>query len=75
MRIDFTHTKRLKGTLEHYTGNTFIVKWDEKLLEADAFISFEMSTANRVNSANMRAVSTAVTDFSFDFRNLNLKTK
>ncbi|WP_341219403.1 serine hydrolase [uncultured Pseudoalteromonas sp.] len=75
LRIDFTHTKRLKGTLEHYTGNTFIVKWDEKLLEADAFISFEMSTANRVNSANMRAVSTAVTDFSFDFRNLNLKTK
>ena len=26
LRIDFTHTKRLKGTLEHYTGNTFIVK-------------------------------------------------
>ncbi|MBB1354784.1 serine hydrolase, partial [Pseudoalteromonas sp. SR45-5] len=67
LRIDFTHTKRLKGTLEHYTGNTFIVKWDEKLLEADAFIRFEMSSQNRVNSAKMRAVSTQVTDFSFDF--------
>ncbi|MEI8625726.1 serine hydrolase [Pseudoalteromonas sp. B137] len=75
LRIDFTHTKRLKGTLEHYTGNTFIVKWDEKLLEADAFIRFEMSSQNRVNSAKMRAVSTQVTDFSFDFRNLHLKTK
>jgi len=75
LRIDFTHTKRLKGTLEHYTGNTFIVKWDEKLLEADAFIRFEMSSQNRVNSAKMHAVSTAVTDFSFDFRNLNLKAK
>ncbi|MDC9564391.1 MULTISPECIES: serine hydrolase [unclassified Pseudoalteromonas] len=75
LRIDFTHTKRLKGTLEHYTGNTFIVKWDEKLLEADAFIRFDMGANNRVNSANMRAVSTAVTDFSFDFRNLNLKAK
>ncbi|QCU75434.1 serine hydrolase [Pseudoalteromonas distincta] len=73
--IDFTHTKRLKGTLEHYTGNTFIVKWDEKLLEADAFIRFEMSSQNRVNSAKMRAVSTQVTDFSFDFRNLHLKAK
>ena len=75
LRIDFTHTKRLKGTLEHYTGNTFIVKWDEKLLEADAFIRFDMGASNRVNSAKMRAVSTAVTDFSFDFRNLNLKAK
>ncbi|MBE3671938.1 serine hydrolase [Pseudoalteromonas distincta] len=75
LRIDFTHTKRLKGTLEHYTGNTFIVKWDERLLEADAFIRFEMSSQNRVNSAKMRAVSTQVTDFSFDFRNLHLKAK
>ncbi|WP_165727126.1 serine hydrolase [Pseudoalteromonas sp. 31A1] len=75
LHIDFTHTKRLKGTLEHYTGNTFIVKWDEKLLEADAFIRFEMSSQNRVNSAKMHAVSTQVTDFSFDFRNLHLKAK
>jgi CubicO group peptidase (beta-lactamase class C family) len=75
LHIDFTHTKRLKGTLEHYTGNTFIVKWDEKLLEADAFIRFEMSSQNRVNSAKMRVVSTQVTDFSFDFRNLHLKAK
>ena len=65
----------MKGTLEHYTGNTFIVKWDEKLLEADAFIRFDMSSQNRVNSAKMRAVSTQVTDFSFDFRNLHLKAK
>ncbi|MBH0019220.1 serine hydrolase [Pseudoalteromonas sp. SWXJ133] len=75
LHIDFTHTKRLKGTLEHYTGNTFIVKWDEKLLEADAFIRFEMSSQNRVNSAKMRAVSTQITDFSFDFSNLHLKAK
>ncbi|MBQ4832968.1 serine hydrolase [Pseudoalteromonas sp. MMG010] len=75
LRIDFTHTKRLKGTLEHYTGNTFIVKWDEKLLEADAFIRFDLNPDNRVKSAKMEAVSTDVTDFSFDFRNLNLLAK
>ncbi|WP_394192584.1 serine hydrolase [Pseudoalteromonas atlantica] len=75
LRIDFTHTKRLKGQLEHYTGNTFIVKWDEKLLEADAYIEFKMSPKNRVQSADMRAVSTSVTDFSFDFRNLNLQAQ
>lgn len=59
----------------HYTGNTFIVKWDEKLLEADAFIEFDMDTDNRVKSAKMRAVSSSVTDFSFDFRNLDLQAK
>ena len=75
LRIDFTHTKRLKGTLEHYTGNTFIVKWDEALLEADAFIEFEMNTQNQVKSASMRAVAPQVTDFSFDFRNLDLRPK
>ena len=75
LHIDFTHTKGLKGSLEHYTGNTFIVKWDEKLLEADAFINFNMNTENRVSSAKMRAVSTQVTDFSFDFRNLKLTAK
>lgn len=75
LRIDFTHTKRLKGELEHYTGNTFIVKWDEKLLEADAFINFELGEDNRVKGAKMHAVSPQVTDFSFDFRNLDLKAK
>ncbi|WP_404341193.1 serine hydrolase [Pseudoalteromonas mariniglutinosa] len=75
LRIDFTHTKRLKGNLAHYTGNTFIVKWDEKLLEADAYIEFQMDPQNRIESATMRAVSTQVTDFSFDFRNLKLIPK
>ncbi|MFY8274037.1 serine hydrolase [Pseudoalteromonas sp. SSDWG2] len=75
LRIDFTHTKRLKGELVHHSGNTFVVKWDEPLLEADAFIEFTMDTQNKVKSASMRAVSTNVTDFSFDFRNLDLRPK
>ena len=75
LRIDFTHTKRLKGQLVHHSGNTFIVKWDEPLLEANAFIEFTLGSDNKVVSANMHAVSTAVTDFSFDFRNLDLRPK
>ncbi|MDE3272255.1 serine hydrolase [Pseudoalteromonas sp. G4] len=72
LTIDFTHSARLKGTLEHFNGNTFIVRWHEKLLEADAFIEFEMSPTNQVKSAKMHAVAPSVTDFSFDFHNLNL---
>ena len=73
LRIDFTHTKRLKGQLKHHSGNTFIVKWDEPLLEADAFIEFTMGSDNNLKSASMRAVAPQVTDFSFDFRNLDLR--
>ncbi len=75
LRIDFTHTKRLKGQLVHHSGNTFVVKWDEPLLEADAFIEFTLNSENKVEKAKMHAVSTAVTDFSFDFRNLDLRPK
>ncbi|MEC8140130.1 MAG: DUF3471 domain-containing protein, partial [Pseudomonadota bacterium] len=72
LTIDFTHSARLKGTLEHFNGNTFIVRWQEKLLEADAFVEFEMSPTNQVRSAKMHAVAPSVTDFSFDFHNLHL---
>ncbi|WP_372771650.1 serine hydrolase [Pseudoalteromonas sp.] len=72
LTIDFTHSARLKGTLEHFNGNTFIVRWHEKLLEADAFIEFEMSPTNQIKSAKMYAVAPSITDFSFDFHNLNL---
>ncbi len=28
LRINFTHTPMLQGTLEHYNDDTFIVRWD-----------------------------------------------
>nr|WP_243734622.1 DUF3471 domain-containing protein [Idiomarina aquatica] len=72
LRIDFTHTEMLKGRLEHYNGNTFIVRWDEPLLEADAFIDFDVDRGNQVKTATMEAVAD-FTDFSFDFHNLKLQ--
>ncbi|MCK7460235.1 serine hydrolase [Idiomarina aminovorans] len=72
LHINFTHTPMLQGTLEHYNNDTFIVRWNEPLLEADAFIDFDVSRNNEVKSAVMEAVA-PFTDFSFDFHNLNLK--
>lgn len=62
----------LEGTLEHYNGDTFIVRWNEPMLEADAFIEFGVSRDNAVESATMEAVA-PFTDFSFDFHNLQLR--
>lgn len=71
LRINFKHTDMLVGTLEHYNGNTFVVRWDEPLLEADAFIDFSVDRNNQVKSATMEAAA-PFTDFSFDFHNLRL---
>ncbi|MDK1289476.1 serine hydrolase [Pseudoalteromonas umbrosa] len=72
LHIDFTHTKLLKGTLHHHDGNTFVVKWHEKLLEADAYIHFKLNDKQQVQSADMEWVNPEITDFSFDFHNLDL---
>jgi CubicO group peptidase (beta-lactamase class C family) len=72
LRIQFGHTPALVGTLEHYQYNTFIVRWDDRTLEADAFINFQLSVDGKVESATMKAVS-SLTDFSFDFHDLFLQ--
>lgn len=70
LRMIFTHSPLLQGTLEHYQGDTFVVRWDERLLEADAYVRFELVDGH-VRVATMEAVA-PFTDFSFDFQNLRL---
>lgn len=72
--MQFTKTEELKGTLEHYQHNTFIVHWDDPTLEADAFVNFNLNVDGTINYATMKAVSN-LTDFSFDFHDLKLKPK
>lgn len=72
--MQFNKTPELHGTLEHYQHNTFIVRWDDRTLEADAFINFNLNEDGSINYATMKAVSN-MTDFSFDFRDLKLLPK
>lgn len=69
--VKFAHTELLQGELEHFNGDTFIIRWHEPLLEADAFIDFAADRNNRVIGATLEAVA-PFTDFSFDFHNLKL---
>ncbi len=71
LEMQFSKTAELKGTLEHYQHNTFIVRWDDKTLEADAFVNFNLNEDGSINFATMKAVSPK-TDFSFDFHDLKL---
>lgn len=72
LEIAFTHTPDLTGNLIHYQNDTFIAKWYDRELRADAFVTFDLNPDGSIHEARMRAVSPA-TDFSFDFHHLLLK--
>jgi CubicO group peptidase (beta-lactamase class C family) len=70
--IRFTKTPALVGDLEHWQYDTFVAKWRDRELRADAFITFSLEPDGSIGQAKMRAVSPA-TDFSYDFQDLLLR--
>ena len=72
----FTSIKspRLTGPVTAYKGNTFIVKWTDRSFDADAYIMFGLDKDGKANSFTMAAIS-PLTDFSFDFQDLEMKRK
>ncbi|MHC1732608.1 MAG: serine hydrolase [Bacteroidales bacterium] len=74
MRIRSVKSPRLKGEMFHYTADTFIVKWDDRSFNADAYAMFSLDREGKPVSFTMEAIS-PLTDFSFDFQDLLLKRK
>lgn len=62
----------LTGEMQFYKGTSFVVKWTDRTLNADAFVNFSLDNEGKSQSISMKAVSPA-TDFSFDFHDLDLK--
>ncbi len=71
LRLRFGSTAALIGTLEHWQHDTFIVRWDDRSLNADAFVNFSLDPDGKVREVRIQAVS-SLTDFSFDFQDLLL---
>ena len=67
----FSHTPSLTGDLEHFQYDTFIARWRDRELRADAYVSFALKPDGSIDQVKMSAVSPA-TDFSFDFQDLLL---
>lgn len=72
LTIRFTHTPALVGDLEHWQYDTFVAKWRERELRADAYITFALNPDGTIEQAKMAPTSSAV-DFSYDFQDLLLK--
>ncbi len=70
--IKFSHTPWLEGSLEHWQYDTFIARWSDRTLRADAYVTFALNPDGSIDQVKMSAVSPA-TDFSFDFQDLVLK--
>ena len=67
--LSFVKTPDMTGELEHFQHDTFIVRWKERSLNADAYVTFSLRPDGRIERMKMAPVSTE-TDSSFDFADL-----
>ena len=74
LRFNAVRSPRLRGEMLYYTGNTFIVRWDDRTMEADAYAIFALDREGKPSAVTMEAVS-PLTDFSYDFHDLRLVRK
>ncbi|WP_205942960.1 DUF3471 domain-containing protein [Pedobacter frigidisoli] len=72
MHFQAKNAPKLRGDMTYYKGNTFIVKWYDRSLDADAFVNFSLDNNAVANGFKMEAIS-PLTDFSFDFQDLDFK--
>jgi CubicO group peptidase (beta-lactamase class C family) len=69
LSIHFSHTPDLAGDLEHWQYDTFVARWKNRTLDADAYVTFSLKPDGTIDEVRMAAVS-PLTDFSFDFQDL-----
>lgn len=70
--IIFANTPSLKGELIHWQYDTFEIRWYDRELNADAFITFGLNPDGSIDNAKIVPMLSK-TDFSFDFQDLLLK--
>jgi CubicO group peptidase (beta-lactamase class C family) len=70
LRLTISHTRSLSGVLTPVGVNLFVARWDDRTLDADAYVRFRSDFAGRIDGFTMRAVSES-TDFSFDYQDLD----
>jgi CubicO group peptidase (beta-lactamase class C family) len=71
LEMQFSKTAELLGDIEHWQHDTFIVRWRDRGLNADAFVNFSLDPDGKVREVRMEPIS-PLTDFSFDFQDLRL---
>jgi hypothetical protein len=70
--IRFNRTPELVGDLVHWQYDTFLARWKDRTLRADAYATFSLTADGGVDRLKLVPASEEV-DFSFDFQDLDLK--
>jgi CubicO group peptidase (beta-lactamase class C family) len=72
LRILFTHSPRLIGTMAPIGERKFLVTWDDRTLKADAVIEFDVDKTGTPVSARMSRANSRVSK-AYDFKDLQLQ--
>jgi CubicO group peptidase (beta-lactamase class C family) len=70
--FDAARSPKLTGEMLTYKGNTFIAKWNDRSMDADAYVQFSLDNTGKASGITMAAIS-PLTDFSYDFQDLDFK--
>jgi hypothetical protein len=70
MWFESKRSPSMSGEMFHYKANTFIVKWSDRSMDADAYAVFCLDKAGKAAGFKMSPIS-PMTDFSFDFQDLD----
>ena len=68
LRVDFSQTPNMAGTLSHWQYDTFRIDWDDASIEP-AYMTFGLDAEGQVTRITMKAVS-PLADFSYDYPDL-----
>lgn len=71
LRMDFTMTPDMVGTMTPWRHDTFRVDWDDATLEP-AFATFALDAEGKVARISMKPVS-PLADFSYDYADLDIR--
>jgi hypothetical protein len=70
--FDSKRSPKLTGEMLPYKGNSFIVKWRDRSMDADAYVIFGLDERGLASSIKMKPIS-PLTDFSYDFQDLDFQ--
>ena len=70
--LKFSHTNDLEGVLQPSGGNNFVVRWNDRSLDADAYVRFSQGYVDDIEGMTLQLIS-PLSDSSFDFKDLDFK--
>lgn len=72
LHLAMSRSRSLQGPLDHVRFNTWIARWAQPGLDADAYVTFHLGHDGQVERIEMDAMS-PYTDFSYNFHDLDLR--